>query len=242
MGTAVLIVLGVSLLAAVWFLLPFALRKASEKRLARLCRDKRAIVMTYDDGPGAMLTPRLLDLLAEQQAVATFFVLGRNAVARPAVVERAMRDRHEIGSHSFDHCNAWKVWPARAARDLAAGIRVVQNLGGDGHLFRPPYGKTTLATLAGCRLRRQVFGWWTIDTRDTRDEDGRRAAGDIIEQLGASGGGVVLMHDFDRDVESPDGMSHDDYVIEMTKRILEFAQENGYRLMRLGDILRSVHS
>jgi len=228
--------------AVAWFLLPFAVRKLSEKRLAELCRDNKAIVLSYDDGPGADLTPRLLDLLKQHQAVATFFMLGRATQANPETVARALREGHEVGSHSFDHANAWKVLPVRAARDLAAGIHAVRTLGGDGHLFRPPYGKLTLATLLDGLLRRQSFGWWTIDTRDTKDHGARRPVQDILDQIRTGGGGVVLAHDFDRADEPPDGVSHTDYVMTLTEQVIAFADQNGYRLMRLGDVLRRAQA
>ncbi len=219
--------------------MPFGLRKLSEARLARLCRTRKAIVLSYDDGPGPALTLRLLDLF-RNRGVATFFVLGRNAEANGTVVARAIGEGHEVASHSFEHRNAWKVGPVRAARDLAAGIRAVRRLGGNGHLFRPPYGKLTLATLIDCLIRRQHFGWWTIDSKDPQDSGERRRIEDILDEISASGGGVVLMHDFDRPPAPADGMSHDEYVISLTTRIIEFAEENGYRLMRLGDVLKGA--
>ena len=211
----------------------------SEIRLARLCRARKAIVLSYDDGPGNVLTPRLLDLL-NNRAAATFFMRGRSAEANTDMVSRVMDEGHEVGSHSFHHSNAWKVWPGRAARDLAAGIRTVRGLGGDGHLFRPPYGKLTLATLIDCLIRRQRIGWWTIDSKDPQDSGERRRIEDVLDEIAANGGGVVLMHDFDKAPNPADSISHDDYVISLTGRIIDFAEENGYRLMRLGDVLRKA--
>ncbi len=68
-----------TLILACWFLVPFAWRKIEERRLARLCRDNRTIVLTYDDGPGPRLTPQLLELLKGHDVPASFFPLGRNA-------------------------------------------------------------------------------------------------------------------------------------------------------------------
>jgi len=226
-------------LAVGWFILPFGMRRHSEARLARLCRAQKAIVLSYDDGPGPGLTLRLLDLLRNRGA-ATFFVLGRSAEANGTVVARAISEGHEVASHSFHHSNAWKVWPGHAARDLAAGIETVRGLGGNENLFRPPYGKLTLATLIDCLIRRQRFGWWTIDSKDPQNSGERRRIEDIIEEISDNGGGVVLMHDFDQAPVSDDGMSHADYVISLTERIIGFAEKNEYRLMKLGDVLHKT--
>ena len=244
MEVLVRVVLGACVFAAVWFLFPFAVRRLSEIRLCRLCRARRAIVLSYDDGPGPALTPRLLDLLGASNVAATFFVLGRNAEANSDIVSRATRERHEVGSHTFGHGNAWKVGPLRAARDLARGIGTVRRLGGDGRLFRPTYGKMTLATLADCLLRGQRLGWWTIDSKDTRDSGARRPAEDILAEIRSRGGGVVLAHDFDKAQTqadaAPGATSHADYVMDLTERIIGLAETDGYRLMRLGDVMRGA--
>lgn len=223
---------------ATWFLFPFALRKMAEKRLSGLCRKSNAIVLSFDDGPSAGFTPRLLDLLADRNVKATFFVIGRAAHANAEILQQALRDGHEVGSHTFAHSNAWKVGPRHAARDLAAGIRAVETLGGDPRLFRPPFGKLTFATLVDCLLRRLRLGWWTIDSKDTWAGGDRRPAESILAQIRADNGGVVLAHDFDRNPNPAGGMSHAEYIIDLTERIIDFAEENGYRIMRLGEVLK----
>src|SRR5919198_1083445 len=57
------------------------------------------IAMTFDDGPSAKLTPKLLDLLAAHHIKATFFVIGENVAEHPEIVARAAREGHEIGNH-----------------------------------------------------------------------------------------------------------------------------------------------
>src|ERR1700724_3156240 len=59
------------------------------------------IALTFDDGPNATLTPKLLDLLAARHLKATFFVVGQNAADHPDVLKRAVREGHEIGNHSW---------------------------------------------------------------------------------------------------------------------------------------------
>src|SRR5207244_11384783 len=54
------------------------------------------IAMSFDDGPSATLTPKLLDLLAARHIKATFFVIGENVMEHPEIVARAAREGHEI--------------------------------------------------------------------------------------------------------------------------------------------------
>src|SRR5919106_6528747 len=67
------------------------------------------IAMTFDDGPSAVLTPKLLDLLAAHHIKATFFVIGENVAEHPDIVARAAREGHEIANHSWSHPNLAKM-------------------------------------------------------------------------------------------------------------------------------------
>lgn len=220
-------------LTAGWYLIPFGLRQISSARLRRLCRAQKAIVLSYDDGPSSHMLPRLLDLLARQDTKATFFLLGRNVETHPEAVSLLLEGGHEVGSHTFHHSNAWKVWPWRATRDLAHGVRNLRALGATADVFRPPYGKATLVTLADCWRRGLRVGWWTVDNRDTWD---RRPISDVIGEIERQGGGVVLMHDLDKVTCSTNETPHPDYVLELTQSIIDFASKNGFRLRRLSDV------
>jgi len=217
-------------LVLLWFLLPFSLRKWGEARLDRRCLAGRAIVLTYDDGPGPGLTPPLLDLLAEYGARASFHVLGRNAELAPDLMRRLVAEGHEVGSHTQDHANAWKSSPLRFARDLAAGVKTVDAFGGQGRHFRPPFGKMTLAGLVQGLALGLRYGWWTVDSRDSWD---RRPIADVLAELTRRGGGVVLMHDFDTYTRAPSLPSHQDHVLALTRSILDMARREGFRIIPL---------
>ena len=75
---------------------------------------------------------------------------------------------------------------------------------------------------------------------DSRDSWAQRPIDDVIAEIEARGGGVVLMHDFDEYGSDRPGMEHIDYVLTLTRSIIEFAHANGYRLMRLGDLMKSA--
>lgn len=225
-----------ALAGVVWFLVPHWLRKQGEKRLAARCRAHRAIVLSFDDGPGALLTDSLLALFRAERIRATFFFLGRHADAQPEVAARVVADGHEVGSHTHGHSNAWKSLPGRMAADMAHGIRTITALGGDPTLHRPPFGKMTLASLLDSRRRGLMLAWWTVDSRDSWQ---RRPIGEVIDEIRAKGGGVVLMHDFDNYArgQTP-GLSHPDHVLALTREIVALARRENFRLMTLGELER----
>ena len=76
------------------------------------------IAMTFDDGPSEKLTPELLDILAAHHIHATFFVIGQNAERHPEILQRAVREGHEIGNHSWTHPAFGKMSDAAVRREL----------------------------------------------------------------------------------------------------------------------------
>jgi peptidoglycan-N-acetylglucosamine deacetylase len=220
--------------AAGWFLIPHWQRKQAERRLAARCQANRAIVLSYDDGPGSQLTDRLLALFQAEKVKATFFFLGRNAEAGPDVATRVIAAGHEVGSHTHGHSNAWKSLPWRMTADVAHGIQTITALGGDASLHRPPYGKMTIGSRLDARRRGLRLGWWTVDSRDSWQ---RRPIPEVVEEIRAKGGGVVLMHDFDSYSRGQtSGMSHADHVVQLTEEIIALARRDGFRLMTLGEL------
>lgn len=223
-----------------WFLAPYAWRRLQERRLAELCRGERILVLTYDDGPSVSLTDKVLEMLERHKARATFFVVGQNAHRHPDIVARLLDAGHCVGSHTCKHSNAWTVDPFTATQDCAAGVRTVSELGGDGTLFRPPQGKATIAGVAYAALAGLRFAWWTIDSQDSW---ARRPPADVVEQVDAVAGGVVLMHDshdFCTDEACVSESSHAEYVLDLTSRLLDLAKRRSLTLVTQDEVLRGA--
>src|ERR1700738_4248293 len=118
------------------------------------------IAMTFDDGPSATLTPKLLDLLAAHHIKATFFVIGENVVQHPEIVARAAREGHEIGNHSWSHPNFGKMSDDAVRRELRRSEDAIKSATGTGPmLMRPPYGSLTARQK---RWIHEEFGYQTI--------------------------------------------------------------------------------
>jgi peptidoglycan-N-acetylglucosamine deacetylase len=214
-----------------WFMVPWIVRVVQVRRLARLCRERRTIVLTFDDGPGGSLTPRLADLLRHLGIKASFFPVGRRAILNPDIVGRVVADGHEIGSHTSHHLNAWKTMPLAHCRDMLQGHGQMMGLAERVRLFRPPYGKMSIASLVLANANALTLAWWTVDTRDSLARP--RSHEEVLGQLADAGGGVVLLHDHD-DYPDPD---HEDYVLDLVARIARLAAERGLRFSTLSALL-----
>ncbi|HEY5827687.1 MAG TPA: polysaccharide deacetylase family protein, partial [Hyphomicrobiaceae bacterium] len=76
------------------------------------------VVLTFDDGPLRSYTVPVLEALAAHCTKATFFVVGRMAVADPEMVKEYDRRGHTIGTHTWSHVNLRAASPARARAEI----------------------------------------------------------------------------------------------------------------------------
>ena len=213
-----------------WLVLPYTVRKFQEASLKWKCRMSRTIVLTYDDGPGADLTRKLLALLKAYDVRASFFMLGKKITADLELPHMLVQAGHEIGSHSFQHLNAWKRSPLAVYRDINRGL-VATRAVGQSLLFRPPHGKLTLATMLQVWFNQCQFAWWTIDSTDTWPT--LMPIESVIERIRSDGGGVILLHDHSR----PNNPEREAYVLDLTKSILELARKEGFKVCKMSAIV-----
>ena len=153
------------------------------------------IAMTFDDGPSAALTPKLLDILAAHHIKATFFVLGEMVAESPEILARAAREGHEIASHSWSHPNLAKMSQEGVRSQLQRTDDEIKSATGQRPtLFRPPYGSITE------RQKRWIhdeFGYatilWDVDPLDWRRPGPAVVRNRILKETRP--GSIVLAHD-----------------------------------------------
>lgn len=210
------------------YLAPNALRGFQKRSLQHRCALTRSIILSYDDGPGTNLTPQILDLLASASAKSSFFLLGMRVAGNEGVIARVIADGHEVGCHGQQHIHGLKSWPWKVTADVNAGYRTLSPWIGEDAPFRPPYGKLSLATWLVIHRHRASIGWWTIDSGDTHlilpDPQ------TVADRVARLGGGVVLLHDFDRSTE------RQRFVLRTTELILRAAKQEGLLARRLCDL------
>lgn len=152
---------------------------------------EKAVALTFDDGPHPVYTPRILDLLAEHGAKATFFVVGLAAREHPDIVRRMVDEGHAVGNHSWSHPSLPLL--SRRARELQLDWTEEVLPDQPVKLFRAPWGHQDLhiRRLAGRRGYRVVT--WNVMAEDWADDP----AETLVERVEAklAPGAVVLFHD-----------------------------------------------
>ena len=168
--------------------------KVLRGRVREIPAGRPLVALTFDDGPSSVTTPRLLDVLKEKNAVATFFMLGRMARGNPEIVKRAASEGHEIASHTMHHQNLPRIGEARVQADVNEANQVFQSiLGTAPTLTRPPYGNHNAMV---ARIINTPLINWTVDTNDWRTEN-KNNSWNIFNNAvdNAFDGAIILMHD-----------------------------------------------
>ena len=158
-------------------------------------RRSGAVCLTFDDGPHPDLTPRLLDLLAEHEVLATFFVIGREAEKYPDVVRRIAAAGHAIGNHTYSHPHRSALTSSGVAEEIRRGSEAIAGITGTvPTLFRPPRGQVTPRDL--WRLWRDGLTTvlWNVDPKDTKKQSTDEVR-DWFRGRAVRSGDLVLFHD-----------------------------------------------
>ena len=158
------------------------------------------IALTFDDGPNATWTPRLLDVLAQYDVRGTFFLLGGRAAAQPELVRRMAAAGHTIGNHSWSHPNLARTSSNRVREELKqTSDALEQILGSPVKFFRPPYGGRRPAVFRIARELNLTPVLWNAMTSDWTEPPAERIASDLarmIERLERRGRGAgIVLHD-----------------------------------------------
>jgi peptidoglycan/xylan/chitin deacetylase (PgdA/CDA1 family) len=185
---------------------PAASPRVGRKQFAAtLPLDPREVVLTFDDGPWPGTTAKILDALRAECVRATFFVLGRNALAHPDILRRELSEGHTVAHHTWSHPLLNRIAASAAEAEIDRGIVAV-----DGVLyakresqpvtpfFRFPGFASSPALLDRLARRRiVVFGadLWASDWNPMSPEAELRL---VLHRLEQARGGIVLFHDTKR--------------------------------------------
>jgi peptidoglycan-N-acetylglucosamine deacetylase len=177
------------------------------------------VYLTFDDGPDARWTPRILDILAQTNVRATFFVVGRCALGEAALVRRVAANGHELGNHTWSHCHPWTMLSPTARKEVQDGAAAIADLIGRApKFFRPPHGRLRRCMIEEAERGGQTLVLWN---RSAVDWGPLGSARGIAQRLGAAqAGDIVLMHDGGRGINRPD---------ELVKVLPEFLSNLGRR-------------
>ena len=121
-----------------------AAERSPDVSYTHILTEEKVVALTFDDGPHPRYTDEILDLLAEYGAKATFFVIGKNLELYGAATERAVREGHEIGNHTYSHPGLSGLSVSELEREILMNEAIIEEKTGKAPTcFRPPEGYCT---------------------------------------------------------------------------------------------------
>lgn len=177
----------------------------------------KALYLTFDDGPEPTVTPWVLDQLSGYDARATFFCIGRNCDAHPALMERIRATGHSIGNHTQDHVRGG---PSSQRAYLRSVLQCQQRTGT--RLFRPPYMDMTWAQYRAVRKRFDVVLCDVLSGDFDTRIDGATCLQNVTAH--AKSGSIIVFHD---------SLKADERLRYALPRVLQHYAERGFSFRAL---------
>jgi len=147
-------------------------------------RRPRELALTYDDGPNPAWTPRLLDVLAEHQVRATFFMVGKFVKAERDLARRVLDAGHLIGNHTWSHPKLSASSDPQVLEELTrTNDLLAQVTGVPVRFFRPPFGARRPYVLKLARQLNLVPVTWNAMTRDWSEPSADKIATSLMNKI-----------------------------------------------------------
>ena len=184
---------------------------------------EKLIAITFDDGPRRDTTERLLDGLAERDASATFFLIGKQIAGNEDLVERMAAEGHQVGSHTWNHVRLLGVSRDILREEVDRTQAALEALLGEGdYWLRPPYGAVDETDR---RLISVPMIKWSVDPRDWELLDAEQVTAAVLEHTGP--GQIILLHDI-----YPTS-------VDAALAVVDALQGQGYRFVTVAELLES---
>lgn len=195
------------------------------KVLCSATTTEKLIAISFDDGPAEQYTPQVLQVLKELRVPAAFFCIGKRIVKNEALFREVHEQGHLIGNHSYSHSPLFDLLPTnRMLKDVQmTDAAVMQTIGIQPKLFRPPYGVTTPAMKKVMDKGGYTAIGWNIRSLDTIASNEKKLLNKLVRLLRP--GAIILLHDTKK------------ITLSVLPRFIQAARNEGYEFVRLDKLL-----
>lgn len=188
---------------------------------------EKKISLTFDDGPDASVTPRVLNILKTNNVKANFFFVGKQINYFPNIVKTAYNEGHLILNHSWNHPYFTNVDPQSIKNEIVLTENRIQSIiGRKPSIIRPPYGSTDEKALTAAINTNNKIVIWSIDSMDyVKNIDKQNIVENVVGN--ARPGDIVLMH-------SGFGQKA---VIDVLQAIINALKKKDFKIVTLDELL-----
>ncbi|QGT99741.1 Putative polysaccharide deacetylase [Candidatus Syntrophocurvum alkaliphilum] len=192
--------------------------------------EKKAVSLTFDDGPDPINTPVVLDNLKKHNAKATFFVMGSRAEKYPDILKRIASEGHEIGNHSYSHVDFNHKDNKFLLNEIERTNAIIYQITRQKpSLFRPPGGYLSYALVELTKDKDITIAYWTYkqDSKDWRGVRANQIANHIIKNI--EPGQIIILHD-----GTPNGLE----TAKAVDILVEKLSNDGYEFVTMSELIR----
>lgn len=187
--------------------------------------NEKVVALSFDDGPDATNTTKILQMLKDNNAKAAFFCIGNHIEDNKAILKQVYSQGHLIGNHSFSHHTWFDMF---SAKKMLADMHMMdavmyETIGQKPKLFRPPYGVTNPNLKKAIINGNYIPVGWSIRSFDTVIKNEKRLLKRVLRQL--KPGAVFLFHDTSN------------ITVAILPAVIKYIQSNGYEIIRLDKML-----
>lgn len=183
-------------------------------------KNKKTIAITFDDGPNGARTNEILNILNDNKAKATFFMVGNRMMSGANTILNVLNHNCEIGSHSYNHTSMKRQKLEEVIADETKTEEIYKSITGQDLIYtRPPYGAVD------SNIKNVLTNYiinWDIDPEDWLHRDTDYVVNHILEHV--SDGDIILLHD-----------SYDT-TVEAVREVLPKLYLKGYQVVSIGDL------
>lgn len=184
-----------------------------------------SIALTFDDGPDPVHTPKVLDILRDHDAHATFFVVGSAAVRHPALIARMIGEGHEVAFHTQTHPHVDRIDAREVHREIDQGLAVLGGQGVTPIWYRPPRGRITDVQKSLAEAHGMKVALWTRCMERSHFATAEELATTLAEETRR--GDIVLAHD---------GMADRSMTVEALPAYLQALSRRGIDVVTLSQL------
>lgn len=190
---AFVVLVGMIVVAIAGFLLGQIGRRVERDPIGQtLDETKPVVALTFDDGPNERYTPRVLDILYEEQVPATFFLVGEALDGNEWLVREMVNSGHELGNHTFSHPDLTTLDAGGVQREIRKTEETLQEILPEASMqsVRPPYGRYTAAVESAAG---HPLALWTVDSGDWAEPEAACICETVVKNI--QDRDIIVFHD-----------------------------------------------
>lgn len=197
----------------------------------------KVVTLTFDDGPDPWFTPEILRILRDRKVPATFFVIGKNAVANPDLLKQIVDQGHVVANHTYNHPHLEELGKEQVYEELSTVDAALSDLLGPSprlsSYFRPPRGNLSREILAAVKDMNKELVLWNVCVENRSTTTPEEVRERVMSLVKDQNGGILLAHDGELDRT---------LTVQSLPLILDDLIREGYRIVPLDEYLEIARS